>query len=439
MVGTKMEKMLKALFVVAMMFCLSGCAFFYKDRIHYSWHEGSGETLSEVAPPPERAFIGVALSGGGSRAAVYGAAGMEALARAGLMDDVTHISSVSGGGLANAYFLTRDPLNCAAGDMACLEANFDAFIETMAHNYLRDMLIRQIQKPNRFGSPTRRLSSLQDALDEEITDGTTFGALPASPVAFFNGARFDDARRFVFTNAAMPEAPGMIAPFTNMGIRSATFSLEDCTKRTPADLPVSLAVATSAGFPPLLGPTAIHMPKECGGMPENFWHLGDGGILDNSGVETLEDFAIQAVADGADYDRIIIFAFDSGRSTSTEDMMATRSLDLWTTDPGRVVDIIGKRAKSYRALVMEDASEELGVPITVLNMRYTDAELTQWPAECRGEKGGPDAIREALKAVPTSFRITECNTALMREAAAKMVSATLAAHPELVAYIQSGD
>lgn len=46
---------------------------------------------------PTGPFFGLALSGG-ARAAVVAAAGMQALAEKGLLDQVTHVSSVSGGG-----------------------------------------------------------------------------------------------------------------------------------------------------------------------------------------------------------------------------------------------------------------------------------------------------------------------------------------------------
>lgn len=415
--------------ILALAVTSSGCAFFYKDRIHYIWEEGRS-----AAPEPAVAssdyFLGIALSGGGSRAAVFGAAGMEALTEAGLMQAATHVSSVSGGGLANAYHLVHGPADCAAGDAgaACREAYFARMYDALQHNYLRDVVFRQLGKPNRFGSPTRRLSSLEDALDAQIVGGASFGDLPPRPVAFFNGARFDDARRFVFTNARMAEGPGAYAPFTEMGIRSATFSLEGCQKATPPDFPVALAVAISAGFPPLLGPGTLHMPNDCGGPNEAFWHLGDGGILDNSGVETLEDFALDHVANGEPYRDIFIIAFDAGRSTPTEDMMATRSLDLWTTDPGRVVDIVGKRARAYRELVTRDLSTELGVPYSVVHLRYTDARLTEWPAACGRRTGGAAAILEELKVIPTSFKISDCHAALMREAAHKLVREMLDEH-----------
>ena len=62
--------------------------------------------------------MGIALSGGGSRAATFAAGALEALAAypvtqntrtVSLLETVTHISSVSGGSLAAAYFAMKKP------------------------------------------------------------------------------------------------------------------------------------------------------------------------------------------------------------------------------------------------------------------------------------------------------------------------------------------
>ena len=64
---------------------------------------------------PSDTLIGIAISGGGSRAALFGAAGLEALANVqvgsahSLLEDVSMISSVSGGSMATSYFAAVKP------------------------------------------------------------------------------------------------------------------------------------------------------------------------------------------------------------------------------------------------------------------------------------------------------------------------------------------
>src|SRR6478609_6622023 len=85
---------------------------------------------------PSDTLIGVAISGGGSRAALFGAAGLEALAKVqvgqpahSLLEDVSLISSVSGGSMATSYYASvkpqKDvPILTASGE---LSAEYEAF------------------------------------------------------------------------------------------------------------------------------------------------------------------------------------------------------------------------------------------------------------------------------------------------------------------------
>src|SRR5512136_378597 len=76
----------------------------------------AGPQSTCVTPAPERDLVvGVALSGGGSRAALFGASGLEALAQvrapggASVLDQVTYLSSVSGGSVAASYYAMKKP------------------------------------------------------------------------------------------------------------------------------------------------------------------------------------------------------------------------------------------------------------------------------------------------------------------------------------------
>lgn len=421
-------------FAVAMtsMLLLNGCALFMPDRIHYTWHDGSGHDQSEHnaldAPSNKGAdVIGIALSGGGSRASVFGAAALEVLAEEGVLQHAAYISSVSGGGFPAAYYALNKPAPCKTSEAVapCVSDSFAAFKETMRHNFLTDMTFRQIGKPGRITSPTRRLSSLQDALDRQIIKGAVFGDLPPSPVLLINGARYDDGRRFVFSNTAIPEQESDIAQFSHQTLRTASFSQPGCTRPTPQDFPVALAVAISAGFPPLLGPASIEMPVTCEGGATHYWHLGDGGILDNTGVETIEDFALRAETNGPEPERVIIFSIDAGRSTPSQIMMQSRNLKLWTSDPGRVVEIVGMRAKAYRDVALGYLRPDSDVSVTTIKMRYTDAKIESWPQSCGDRDGSAQAISAHLLTIPTSLKTSDCDADLMELAAQDVVRRAL--------------
>lgn len=417
--------------LVATCVMLSGCAFFVEDRIHYTWSAASDRSCSGCEPVPSGStIIGVALSGGGSRASVFGAAALEILAEEGILEHADYISSVSGGGFPAVYYALNQTDLCPRGarDTGCDSDAFSEFKNTMRHDFLGGMTLRQIQKPNRISSPTRRLSSLQDVLDQQFVEGATFAELPPSPVLLINGARYDDARRFVFSTVAIPEADSNLRQFSEPTLRTASFSLPGCARATPEDFPVALAAAISAGFPPLLGPAAIEMDETCEGGATRYWHLGDGGILDNSGVETIEDYALRAVSSGAPVKRVLIFSIDAGRSTAPEAMMQTRNLKLWTTDPGRVVDIVGKRAEAYRQVALQQLADEADVSFTIIKMRYTDADLEAWPDSCRAARRGRQTLNQTLAQVPTNLRISDCDADLMERAAKRVVRRAIADH-----------
>lgn len=400
---------------------IAGCAFFMPDRIHYTFDPRADASCSDcVSARLSSDVIGVALSGGGSRASVYGAASLEILAEEGLLQRATYLSSVSGGGFPAAYYTLKKP------------TDFAEFKQAMRFDFLGSMTVRQLEKPNRISSPTRRLSSLQDVLDREFLNGTTYGELPQTPILLVNGARYDDARRFVFSTVAIPEEQSSLRQFSEQNLRTASFSLPGCARTTPKDFPVALAVATSAGFPPLLGPTSIKATDTCSGDGTAYWHIGDGGILDNSGVESIEDYALHAHLDGPPVRRLVIFSIDAGRSTAPTEMMARRNLKLWTSDPGRVVELVNQRANAYREVAIEKMADEAGIDITIIKMRYVDANIGSWPASCKQAKNDPEAIKTAIASVPTNLRISDCDADLMEAAAQDVVRRALDQHRDLL-------
>src|SRR6185436_12856853 len=76
----------------------------------------AGPNTTCITPAPEGdLLVGIALSGGGSRAAVFGAAGLEALGRIrvgggrSILEETRYLSSVSGGSIAAAYYAGHKP------------------------------------------------------------------------------------------------------------------------------------------------------------------------------------------------------------------------------------------------------------------------------------------------------------------------------------------
>jgi predicted acylesterase/phospholipase RssA len=449
----------------------TGCVFFIPDRIHYVLEPLGQGAPPECAPtanedPPESIF-GLALSGGGSRAAVFGASAMEALWEHGLLGQVSHVSSVSGGSIAAAYYAANKPACEGAPSEVekeiCWREFFSEFKKAMRYNYRNWMEWRQLYHLNRFLSPTRRASSLQETLDRRFLDGMTFGDLEAGderspegrtlerPVLLINATSYDEGRRFVFSNLCVSErteyrsnssteaAESRYEPLTRKTLLTRTFSRPECVRPVPSDLPISLAVATSAAFPPLIGPVCFEVPSSCHGGEPNWWHLGDGGIIDNSGVDTLEEIVLRELEDGdGRLAQALIISLDSGRMIRPERMQLDSNLRIWTRDPGRVVDVSIPRGRAYHDLVWDRLKRGLaadGVYMETIEMRYTTAELPQWPVSCKkknpirraGETlaGFQQEILERLNLIPTDLSIGKCDADLMEMAAHKVIHDTL--------------
>src|SRR5450432_1443019 len=77
-----------------------------ESRIHNDTRAALSSWETPEAPNNDGYFVGLALSGGGSRSANFSAACMFELQRIGILQHVDYISSVSGGSLTAAYYCT---------------------------------------------------------------------------------------------------------------------------------------------------------------------------------------------------------------------------------------------------------------------------------------------------------------------------------------------
>lgn len=414
-------------------------------KIH---HETTLVPASFDTPAPDvqdAPFVGLALSGGGARAAVFAAAGMEALAEKGLLDQVNHVSSVSGGGFTAAYW-ALNPM--PEGDRA---AYFEAMKATVGHDYQRDITVHQFMSPSRLLSPSRRLLSLQDALigqaflqNDEGKDAT-IADLPESRAFFFNAVSYDTGRRFVISNQPLPDPSDISKSRLPSDIRALSFSDQTTLRAAPADFPVSLAVATSAAFPPYVGPVSVQV-NSAGDEATQYWHLGDGGLLENNGVETLRE----AIYARADLQGATIYAFNGGQRLDPDLTLA--DISVFSRDIVQLIDVILTYAEGHRnaGYVALDAGS--GMSIEVFDFDYlaledilTNADLrnahpvlrdktlqqeevSRWqtwdswadvvPLADRGESPTPF---HRLRVIPTGYSITKGDAALISAAAVALV------------------
>lgn len=415
--------------VMAMVAATTGCGFILPDRIHYEWQPDVTVPCVDCGVTPATdAMVGLALSGGGSRAAVFSAAVLAALTEHGLAGRITHISSVSGGGFAASYYATHPPAaHCdpdSANTDACLQAYFSAFDATMREDFTTAMVLNQIVSPGRITSPTRRATSLQEAFDSSFLNGATFGDLPSSPILLLNAASYDDGRRFVFSNAILDENRPEIAPLSEHALRWSSFSRADCPQPTPADLPLSLAVVASAAFPPVIGPVTVQATRSCADATPQYWHLGDGGIIDNTGADTLRELVVRGVHD-EQLTSALIFVADSGARSDPEVSLSTADLSIFTSNPGAVVDVAQARGIAYSNLFWQRVEQEIGIPFDTITFRHDDATITAWPESCTAERATGQTIEDHISMIPTALDISACDADLIKAAAAEIVQRRL--------------
>src|SRR6185436_15835581 len=137
-------------------------------------------TSCSQAMKPSETLIGIAISGGGSRAALFGAAGLEALAKVHvgppghpLLGDVSMISSVSGGSLATSYFAAVKPrkdvsILTPSGELSTeYQTFFTQYKETMNQDYEGPLFWRNMTRLRWF-NPAWTARSLTEHLNHEF-------------------------------------------------------------------------------------------------------------------------------------------------------------------------------------------------------------------------------------------------------------------------------
>jgi NTE family protein len=235
----------------------------------------------------ERRAIGLALSGGGVRAAAFHAGALRRLAEIGGMREVIHVSTVSGGSLFTG-----------------LVFHFSGYKWPTDEQYLRDVLpqvrallttsslqwnalFRLLALPCNWQFLTSRANVVAQSLSKDWGIGATLSSLPSNPVWSINGSCSESGRRFRFKSGEIGDYESGYAQAPN--------------------LPLAAAMAVSAAFPGGIGPLAIRTDdyiwtKKIAWNDETpephipqfrKLHLYDGGVYDNLGLEPLFDMGKQ--------------------------------------------------------------------------------------------------------------------------------------------------
>jgi hypothetical protein len=419
----------------------------------------------QMAVPERDLLLGVALSGGGSRAALFGAAGLEALAGvrmadgASLIDKIAHLSSVSGGSLAASYYVLKKPgrevtvLNPDGTLSDAYRAFFEQYRADLSQDFETSLIWRQLLS-FRWINSALAARTLSEILAERLYGGARIQDISArekagdSPGLIVNTTLYNNGRRLAIT--ALPaeafdydffgdlerslQQRGLVmepAPF----IRDRWKLLRPMTPleihMDPCEGRLAGAATASASFPPLIGPITLRVGDE-----ESYWHAGDGGLYENSGMESLLFLYLKQLQ-AKRTKRALVIAFDSSFPFSVgERRLLRRSLpfSLLTFDFSRIPSIMEERATTYQALFFRSLQLEGVFPdsktVTVIALRHTDAkwaaDMSDLPLACKAEPKpleSPQAVTERIAEIPTRLALpSECDRQLLASAAAKLVS-----------------
>ncbi len=204
--------------------------------------------------------IGLALSGGGFRAAAFHLGVFRKLDALGLLDKVDLISCVSGGSIAGAV------LAMGWGDRKAAIEKLDAYLRT--RSIAVASVIGGLVDP--FASRTDKLA---DSYDRDLFGGKTLGDLDGGPRLYINATSLATGNLFFFATGE------------GLGAELGDHELGDAQDAT--SFSVARAVAASSSFPPVFPPLRLDERDFAPTKLVEYVTLTDGGVYDNLGVNPL--------------------------------------------------------------------------------------------------------------------------------------------------------
>lgn len=206
----------------------------------------------------EQKRIGLALSGGGFRAAAFHLGVFSKLQEFGLLNKIDLFSCVSGGSIAGGFLA----VNWGASDALDKLKEYIGTKSIAVSTFIGGLL-------DPFAS---RIDKLADSYDDHIFKKKKLRDLGGGPRTYFNATNLATGNLFFFVaGGGLPEEMG---------------EHELGTAVVP-DFRISNAVAASSAFPPVFPPLRINPDVFPPAQTVEYVTLTDGGVYDNMGVNPL--------------------------------------------------------------------------------------------------------------------------------------------------------
>jgi predicted acylesterase/phospholipase RssA len=202
-------------------------------------------------------FVGLAISGGGSRAANFGAAVMLELQERHLLERVDVISGVSGGTLPAVYYGLSDKAG-AFTEPALREAlGYDFQSSWIRRWFLPQNILRY------WLTEFTRSDIMVQVFNNRLFHEATFGDLHLHPKILLNSTVRNDHTRFTFTDERFERLHSALAPYQ-----------------------VANAVISSSAFPGSFQDVTLQRYME----PPQYLNLYDGAMTDSLGVSAITEY-----------------------------------------------------------------------------------------------------------------------------------------------------
>jgi len=333
------------IWVVCLLFVLGGCGI-----LPGQWRPGWNKQWPADKPVPDTAgswnlteleskddrFVALTISGGGSRAANFGAAVMLELRQRGLLEQVDVISGVSGGTLPAVYY--------GLGDKAGPFTE-PAVREALGYDFQSSWIRRWFLPQNIFRywlSNFTRSDIMVQVFNNHLYHDATFADLQPHPKILLNSTVHNNHTRFTFTDDRFAALHSALAPYH-----------------------VANAVNASSAFPGAFQDVTLQGYSE----PTQFLHLYDGGPIDNLGVQAITQYLNRNILGnplGNSLDLlfpkgcviIVIDATPSSDHTELDSKQSSRSFIDYFVDTNALDAMDAMLIESRRSLL-----QRLGIPV----------------------------------------------------------------------------
>jgi len=335
-------------------------------------------------------LVALAISGGGSRAANFGAAVMLELRQRGLLEQVDVIAGVSGGTLPAVYY--------GLGDKAGAFTE-PAVREALGYDFQSSWIRRWFLPQNIFRywlSVFTRSDIMVQVFNNRLYHDATFADLQPHPKILLNSTIHNDNTRFTFTDERFAMLHSVLAPYH-----------------------VANAVNASSAFPGAFQDVTLQWYME----PTQFLHLYDGGPIDNLGVQAITEYLNRNIL-GTSLDRlfpkgcviIIIDATPSSEHTELNAKRSSRSFIDYFVDTNALDATDAMLSESRRSLLgrmgipVEKQDREAGGRLPVNDLKQCGCEVRHIALRQLLYAGESDAdleLAERVTQIKTKFWISE--------------------------------